>query len=321
MVHRLGLWMACGLIFLAMACQEAEQAPIQPKRVDVGPSILVLGTAQDAGSPQAGCYKECCRELWVGGHPPRRVTSLGLRDGKGKYWMFEASPDFPAQMSQMSPWLGQPKIQLPAGIFLTHAHIGHYTGLMHLGREVYGAQEIPVYTMPRMAEFIRTNGPWSQLVDLNNIELRLMKADSLLQLSAEISVQPVLVPHRDEFSETVGFKIQGPHKSLLFIPDIDKWSKWGRDLKEEVKKHDWVLIDGTFFSGKELPGRDMAEIPHPSVEESMAYLKGLDSLQKSKVVFIHLNHTNPLWNKSSQEFDQVQKAGYSVAYLGQEITL
>ena len=70
---------------------------------------------------------------------------------------------------------------------------------------------------------------------------------------------PFLVPHRDEFSETVGFEIKGENKTAVFIPDIDKWSKWNSDLKELIKRVDYAFLDATFYKNGEIPSRDMSE--------------------------------------------------------------
>jgi len=180
-----------------------------------------------------------------------------------------------------------------AGIFLTHAHMGHYTGLLHLGREVMGAKDIPVFAMPKMKEFLESNSPWNQLVSLNNIEIQLMKNDKEIKLADGLFIEPFLVPHRDEYSETVGYKIIGVNKSVLFIPDIDKWEKWDQDIFEVIKHIDIALLDGTFYSQGELPNRDMSEIPHPFIVESMKVLYHLNTPNRNKVHFIHFNHSNP----------------------------
>ena len=174
--------------------------------------------------------------------------------------------------------------------------------------------------MPRMYDFIKTNGPWSQLVTLNNIELRKLKADSIVQLNERISVQPILVPHRDEFSETVGYLIRIGKNSVLFIPDIDKWNKWEKDIRGFVNGGDYlknyVIIDGTFYKDGELPGRNMAEIPHPFVQETMAMFDKYEVVSKKKIWFIHFNHTNPLVRKESLECKEVRNKGFNMAFQG-----
>ena len=232
-------------------------------------------------------------------------------------WIFDATPDLTAQLHEAD------KIQKGnlSGIFLTHAHIGHYTGLMYLGREALSGKEVPVYAMPRMKDYLENNGPWSQLGSLKNIELKELKADSTIKLTANISVTPFLVPHRDEFSETVGYSIKVANRSVLFITDIDKWQKWDRDIKQLVKQYDFLFLDGTFYQDGELPGRNMSEVPHPLIQESAELFKDLTSTEKQKIYFLHFNHTNPLIDKASKEYKEVKSKGFNVAYEGLKITL
>ncbi len=233
-----------------------------------------------------------------------------------QYWLFEATPDITEQLHTLQSYLNTSEDYSPDGIFITHAHIGHYTGLLQLGREAMGAKAIPVYAMPRLDSFIRNNGPWSQLVSLNNIDLRALKKDSVVAISETLKVTPLKVPHRDEFSETVGFVIESANKKILFIPDIDKWEKWERSIIDEIGKVDIALLDGTFYKNGELPGRDMSEVPHPFVEESMKKFSALPDSVRSKIVFIHFNHTNPLLKKESDEKTKVKKEGFGVAEEG-----
>lgn len=283
--------------------------------------VTVLGTVQDGGSPHMGCKNSCCKDLFLNPDPERKVVSLGVVDyNHGKQYLFEASPDFTTQVEYLNNQKDNNFGVLPDGIFLTHAHIGHYTGLMFLGREALGADSVPVFAMPKMKRFLETNGPWNQLVDLGNIELNELQNDSTVQLSEWLKVIPMLVPHRDEYSEAVGFKIIGPNKTLLFIPDINKWSLWEKDIVAEIEKVDYALIDATFFADGEID-RDMAAVPHPFVEESMELFKNMHPHDKQKVIFIHFNHTNPLINPTSEEAFFVRDHGFDVATFGMEIAL
>jgi pyrroloquinoline quinone biosynthesis protein B len=273
--------------------------------------LKVLGTAQDAGYPQAACQKECCKYVWPVKTDHIQVSCMGIVDKKSNQsWIIDATPDFPQQLYELE------KEAPLTGIFLTHAHIGHYTGLIYLGREVMGADNIPVHAMPRMTDFLGGNGPWSQLVKLNNIALKPLKADSTIVLTSQLKVTPLQVPHRDEFSETVGYLIESKNKSALFIPDIDKWHLWDRDIVTLIKQVDYALLDATFFANGEIPNRDMSEIPHPFVEESMQLFSQLSDMDKAKVYFIHFNHTNPLLQKGSIAQKEVLGAGFNIAEEG-----
>jgi pyrroloquinoline quinone biosynthesis protein B len=284
------------------------------------PFLYVLGVVQDAGYPQAGCYQPHCLPGWQDPALRRGATSIAVVDpSSGRKYLFEATPDLPEQLYALELVAPDDQYRL-AGVFLSHAHIGHYAGLMYFGREAMNTRSVSVYAMSRMRQFLQDNGPWSQLVSLDNISLRLLQNFQTVPLD-NILVTPLLVPHRDEFSETVGFMILGPTRSALFIPDIDKWDLWNRRIIDEIQNVDYALIDATFFSGDELPGRDMSEIPHPFVVESMALFQDLPAEQKEKIWFIHMNHSNPLLDPDSEAYRQVIEAGYQVAREGLRLPL
>ncbi|MEM9675977.1 MAG: MBL fold metallo-hydrolase, partial [Bacteroidota bacterium] len=312
----IGTFLLSGIISLSLSCTNSQERQEEVAEV-TKTSLVVLGNVQDAGYPQIGCTKACCVDQWGKTAEPKMVTSLGLVDGETRTtWLFDASPDFKYQTKLLSDYAGNDSIVLPQGIFLTHGHIGHYTGLMQLGREAINAQEIPVYAMPRMGDFLRTSGPWSQLLKLNNIVIEGLSVDSAVQLTESLRVVPFLVPHRAEFTETVGYRIEGASKSALFIPDIDKWHLWERDIRAEIGKVDIAFLDATFYQNGEVGNRDMSEIPHPFVEESMQLFDELSEQEKRKVYFIHFNHTNPLLQEGSEARREVLARGYNIAQEG-----
>ena len=142
-----------------------------------------------------------------------------------------------------------------------------------------------------------------------------------IKLSNNLSITPFLVPHRDEFSETVGFKINGPKKSVLFIPDIDKWGKWNRNLIKEIKSVDIALLDGTFYDNKEVNNRNISEIPHPFIVETMDLFKQEKNSEKFKINFIHFNHTNPLLDSNSSALIRLKESGFNMAKFKDVINL
>ena len=281
------------------------------------PYVVVLGIAQDGGAPHAGCEKSCCLDLWESGKK-EKVSSIGIVDPLTKQsWLFDATPDFPSQYRILTENHNTELV----GIFLTHAHMGHYTGLLHLGREVMGKKNVPVYVMSRMKSFLETNGPWSQLVTLKNINLKPIENNKDIKISEQLFIEPFLVPHRDEYSETVGYRIIGKEKSLAFIPDIDKWEKWHGSIFQLVLNTDILLLDGTFYSQNEIPHRNMAEIPHPFIIESMETLSELNSENRSKVHFIHFNHSNPAIKDNSPAYHTIKSKRFNLAREGDRFNL
>ncbi|SEL78920.1 pyrroloquinoline quinone biosynthesis protein B [Aquimarina amphilecti] len=273
--------------------------------------ITILGIAQDGGYPHINNTSEFI-DVAEGKVTKELVVSLGIIDKEeDKKFLIEATPDLPEQLSMLDA-KHLNKSPIIDGVFLTHAHIGHYTGLMYFGREAMGSKKINVFAMPKMKSFLENNGPWSQLVDLQNIVLQPLKNETSVALTEKIKITPFLVPHRDEFSETVGYKIDGSSKSALFIPDINKWSVWKNSIVDEVKKVDYAFIDATFFKEGEIP-RPMAEVPHPFIQESINLFKNESKEVKSKIIFIHFNHSNPLINPSNKERIQLEEEGYRFA--------
>lgn len=308
------------LTILFLGCQPVDK-PETNGTTNTGLELLVLGTVQDAGSPHIACKKDCCKDLFKNPDPSRKVVSLGLIDHDNKEtFLFEATPDITTQIKKLTQVASFGK-EVPDGVFLTHAHIGHYAGLMYFGKEAMNATQVRTYVMPRFKNYLSKNGPWSQLVNNENIKTTQIAADSAMWINSNILVMALQVPHRDEYSETVGYIINGPNKAALFIPDIDKWSKWKVNILKLIDRVDYAFLDATFFDGEEINNRDISEIPHPFVIESMELFSNLDADTKEKIHFIHFNHTNPLLNKESDEHKLVKRLGFNIASINQKFKL
>jgi len=290
-------------------------------RAEMDIFVEVLGIAQDAGYPQTNCYEPHCMRAWEDKSLRRLASSIAVVDAatRTKY-LFDATPDMREQLFALHQTAPDTEYALD-GVFLTHAHMGHYAGLMHFGREGVGANSIPVYAMPLMSEYLRNNGPWELLLRLKNIQLMPLENQRPVRLNKRLTVTPIEVPHRPEYSETVGYRIDGPNKSAAFIPDIDKWEKWQTDILDVIRSVDYALLDATFFADGELPGRDMSKIKHPFVAESMDLFAELSDDEKSRVIFIHMNHTNPLLIDGSTQQQELKRRGFKVAAEGMRLPL
>ncbi len=319
-----GLWSGS----LIGCAAQGDLDALGPGLVDPdGPFVVALGTAQDGGLPQIGCARECCVTAREDPSRARLVTSLLLVDPRdGRRWLFDATPDIARQVER-ARGLGGPAEDAPGrpalfdGIFITHAHLGHVVGLLQLGREAYGSAPVPLIGTERMAGFLGSNGPWSLLFDGGYARPEILQPDETLNLAEDLSVTAIQVPHRDEFTDTVAFLIRGPERSVLYLPDIDKWEKWDRRLEDVIAGVDVALVDGTFFGPAELPGRDMSQVPHPFIVETLERIAPLPEAERGKVVFTHLNHSNPATDPSSDAAAAVRAAGSSILDDGDRIGL
>lgn len=303
---------------LAAGCAPGSEPDALPEV----PYLVVLGTAQDGGLPQIGCAKACCVAAREDPSLRRLVTSLLLVDPRdGRRWLFDATPDLGEQVERARGHGGPPddapgRPALFDGIFLTHAHLGHYTGLLQLGREAYGSARITLVGTSRMTTFLGANGPWSLLFDGGYAEPEVLRPGETRELAPDLSVTALSVPHRAEFSDAVAFLVRGPEKAALYLPDIDKWERWDRPLEDVLGQVDLALVDGTFFGPDEIPGREMAEIPHPFIVETLERIEPLPAEERDKVWFTHLNHSNPAANPESEAAAAVRRAGAHVLAEG-----
>ncbi len=287
--------------------------------------VKILGTAQDGGIPQLGCHCPNCSRARKDPGQARLISSLAILDFKEKQlFLVDATPDIRTQFDRACDRLNKQvsiKEKAPQGVLLTHAHIGHYTGLMFFGFESMAAQRLPVYCSLRLKDFLANNGPWSQLVKQENISPVVLSPNDKLQLTSRISVIPFQVPHRDEYTDTLGLRISGSRKKILYIPDIQNWAAWERSVIEAVDDVDAALLDGTFYSPDELPGRDLSRIGHPFIKDSMDLLEKAAQKGKTTIYFTHFNHSNPTLDPVGEARKSILEKGFHVADEGLEISI
>ena len=276
--------------------------------------VTLLGIAQDGGRPQPGCTRSCCQGLTEDDY--RSPVALGIQTSGGTTLLVEATRDLGRQLRM----IGNPSID---HLFITHAHLGHVDGLGLFGRETMSARNIKLHCSPSMQALIEATPAWNQLLKQNVLE-----PSTFPQVEIDdVIVEFIPVPHRAELSDMHATIIRGEEKSLLFLPDHDSWDQTlelhgCESIRAFLRKFniDVALLDGTFWSGGELQGRDMSVVPHPTVEESL-YRLGLRREDDPDIHFIHLNHTNLLYNSHSDASRQLEASGWSIGYETQRFTL
>ena len=286
-----------------------------------GVYCAVVGVAQDAGVPHVGCLCRRCVNARADPTLAEFAAALAVVDARRQtaaVWLIDATPDIKYQLQLLADLLGPhptmpDRVRPPDGLFLTHAHMGHTAGLAHLGPEAMNVQEMSVYASAGLVRVLEQTRLWRPLID--NLELKPMAPGVTLELADQLFITPIPVPHRDELAAgTFAFRIQGPGRSLLYLPDIDNWYSWpeARRILDGVEV---ALVDASFYSVDELSGR--APVAHPLVPDTIAFF----SDSPTQLILTHLNHTNPLLDPGSLERLFVRNNGVAVAYTGQVIAL
>lgn len=276
----------------------------------------VVGTVQDGGLPHAGCRCDNCQRAWVDPAARGYVVSLALVDTRGAQpavYLIDATPDIKFQLEMLGAWLGPhpqrpQRINQPAAIFLTHAHMGHVAGLSQLSFESMAVQNLLVYGSEKLMAILQETELWRPLV--SQLDMRAITDQQTIALANELHITPVKVPHRDEWGTgTYGFKIDGPAKSLFYMPDIDSLDQWAA-AETVLNSVDVTLVDAAFYEAGELRGR--AAVRHASIQDTLTFWEKIDS----QLVLTHFNHTNPLLNPAAPERTAVQAAGAILAETG-----
>lgn len=271
------------------------------------PYVVVLGTAQDGGYPHVGCDCDHCRAAGADPALTRRVACLGLVTSQG-IALVDATPDFAAQWRELTK-VARVSPQTPlAALFLTHLHVGHVLGLPLLGREGRAGTRTPVWTTETNLTALREMPIFASLFAEGHVEARPFNLGWETNLG-DLVVQAVPVPHRSEHGDTIAFRFEGLERSLFYAPDVDLLAP---EVIAQVRAADTALIDGTFFRKTELERPDAARVPHPAIADSMTQLARVDT----RVVFTHLNHTNPTVLPHSREHAAVQALGMRIAREG-----
>ncbi|MHA1762007.1 MAG: MBL fold metallo-hydrolase [Candidatus Heimdallarchaeota archaeon] len=271
--------------------------------------LLVLGSGQDAGVPQINCECDNCSAAQKDTKERRLGPSIAILDEEEEYcYIFDASPDLNRQIDIIKGFISSVKTQknIPiSGIFLTHAHFGHCSGLWSLGKECCDAREVMVFCSNKMNLFLKTNHPFKHLLERSNISLSILETEQDYPFE-NFSISTFNVPHRNEYADTIGYIIEYT-KKILYLPDLDIWTD---ELISLVNSVDLALIDGSFYSHDELPR--LSEVPHPPIKKTMELFKETNT----EIYFTHFNHTNPVLQKNGKERENVLKKGFKLTYDG-----
>lgn len=262
--------------------------------------VIVLGSGQDAGVPQLGAPDR---------RPYRTAASLGVVTDAGML-LLDASPDIRLQHRALVDRLGEVPI---TAVALTHAHMGHYVGLVHFGKEAAATRNVPLYLTAAMVRFLAGNEPWATLLR-GHLLPRIVTPGERAGVLPGVTLVAIPVPHRGELSDTVAYVVEVDGTRILYLPDLDAWEAWP-EADRVLADVDVALVDGTFHDGDELTDRRQGAVPHPPMTDTAERFSSL----AGRIVFTHLNWTNPAADPTSPQASSLQTAGFAVAEDGMEV--
>ena len=273
--------------------------------------IKILGSGQDAGIPHTGCYCDVCSKARKDTKYRRLGPSIVIIDKKeGFCYFIDASPDFKYQLDMVRGEVGniRRKGRIPiSGILLTHAHLGHCSGLWHLGLEAVDEKNLLVFCTPKMGQFLQNNYPFNLLVQRKNIKIKDIQPNEEFELEG-FGCIPFQVPHRNEVADTVGYIIKSK-KRTIYLPDIDYWTD---KVMNEIRMADRAIIDGPFHAKDEISRFN--DVPHPPIKETIKLLEDVNT----EIYFTHINHTNAI-NRDGRERENIEGKGFKIAHDGMVI--
>ena len=277
---------------------------------------MILGIAQDGGVPHPGCYCDTCQFYWDN-QIVLSPSSLAIIDEKQLH-LFDVTRNLDRQLRKV----GNKNV---TDIWLTHGHIGHIDGIGLFGKEVMNLKNVRLHASELMIKLIENTPKWNKLIEDKILIPIQFNSNESMQISENLKITPIRVPHRDELTDTHAFMINGPEKSLLYLPDHDTWEET-LDMVQQDSVIEWfdflgieiVLMDGTFWSKNELSRQD--DVPHPPVLESLERLGNVKG-KELEVFFIHFNHTNPLLIPKSNEIKKLLDSGCKIPIEGQQFLL
>jgi pyrroloquinoline quinone biosynthesis protein B len=294
--------------------------------------VRILGSAAGGGFPQWNCRCPTCEAARTGTAAlPRTQSSIAVRGADGPWLLANASPDLHQQLASLAADRPDGVRTAPvAAVLLTDAEIDHTAGLLLLRESsttlhVYGSEQVrdaltegyPV--LPILAEYCGVQ--WHTLqpgrpvgIDGSSLEVESFPTggDAPLYLArAGGELEATGLVFRDRSTGGV----------LTYVPGL---ARLDDPTLARLAASDVVLVDGTFWRDDELPrlgisDRTARQMGHVPLSGPDGTLETLASLERPRVILVHINNTNPILLERSPERDAVLRAGVEVGRDGVEV--
>jgi pyrroloquinoline quinone biosynthesis protein B len=299
--------------------------------------VRVLGSAAGGGVPQWNCACANCTAARAGRAPRRTQSSLAVSAGGSAPWLLlNCSPDIAFQIEAFGPLQPAHGRSTPiAGVLITDANLDHIGGLAVL-RQAAGrvrvrssavVREIAT-AQPSFAPFAAPPHRWLA-APLN--ELCPSDGDDDL-VGNSLFVRALAVP-----GTTPGYDGRRPVRGAVIAYDVSERDSERRvlfapvfaaidaALRDAIGRASIAFLDGSFYHDDEMiaanlsskHARSLGHLPVGGSAGTLAQLRGV----QTRLVFTHLNNSNPMLDPESPAHASVRAFGAEIAYDGMELTL
>lgn len=282
----------------------------------------MLGAAAGGGFPQWNCGCANCRKARERSPDvtPCTQESVAFSADGERWYLLNASPEIRSQIESFPPLHPRSERHSPiAGILLTNGDLDHCLGLLSLREShpltVYATDEVrhgftQDNILYRTLERFPGQVTWRRFDELG---VRAIPAPGKapLHLEGRAPAAP---------GDNVGLVIEERGKRFAYFSGAAGVTP---EMRAAMDGAECVFFDGTFWSSDELitlglgtrRAEDMAHLPVRSSLEALAGVKA------KRRIYIHINNTNPILDRTSRERRQVEAAGWELAHDGMEIEL
>ena len=297
--------------------------------------VRVLGSVAGGGLPQWNCGCQFCSAAARDPALARTCCSVAVSLDGATWTVLNAAAELPAQLSRfpaLRPRGGARQTPFDQ-LVLTDAELDHTLGLLMLRQAttLTVSATASVRSLLEGAGILRLlNGyltvRWREIPVGIEVPLDPSCPSGLRVRAIPVgSGKPPAYAGVDQVpaDATVGLQVSDPHGgSLIYAPCVPVLND---ALLDACQACSLVLLDGTFFSDDELAmsgrprsARQLGHLPVGGPDGSLAQLQ---PATRAKVVYTHLNNTNPLLAEHSPASEYVRRAGAAVAFDGAEYEL
>jgi pyrroloquinoline quinone biosynthesis protein B len=294
--------------------------------------LIVLGAAAGGGFPQWNVASPNNKRAFAGDPActPQTQCSIAASVNGSDWVLLNASPDIRQQI-QATPELQPqraPRSSPIRAVVLTGADIDAIAGLLSLRER----QAFTVWATEYVLGVLRAN-PVFNVLDRACVQFRTIQPSQAFEPLPGLVCRPIDTPGKPPLfmeetdgiapveGSSIGIELHATTgRRAIFMPSCAEVT---RDTLRTIEGADALFFDGTLCVDDEMirsgeGSKTARRMGHVAMDEAIARLRDATVGQR---YFIHINNTNPVLNRASDERRVIEAAGWTIAMDGMRIEL